>query len=88
MNITTRGSPEALIVLPVVSFLYLLKRGRVGVAGIFWALAVSWKLYPIIYGVSIWAYLSKKGWFGRDVWKFGFFALGIFTTLNGVLWSM
>jgi phosphatidylinositol glycan class M len=91
MNITTRGSPEALVVLPVIAFLALLKRGKIGMAGGVWAVAVGWKLYPIIYGPAVWTFLARRGrggWLRRDVWTSALSAVGSFTVINGALWSM
>ena len=99
LNITTRGSPEATIVLLVVLTLYCLRKSdhSVGVdkarweslTAVTWALSISWKIYPVIYGVAIWAHLSKRhGLFGWPVWRFGLVALATFAAVNGVLWSM
>jgi phosphatidylinositol glycan class M len=88
MNITTRGSPEALVVLPVIAFLALLKRRRIAPAGVVWAIAVGWKLYPLIYGPAVWVHLARNGWFGKDVWRFGMAAMGTLFCVNMILWSM
>jgi phosphatidylinositol glycan class M len=99
LNITTRGSPEAIIVLLVVITLYYLRkadepgtvhRGRYeSLAAVAWAASVSWKIYPVIYGVAIWSSLSARhGLFGRSVWRFGLVSLATFVLFNGALWSM
>jgi hypothetical protein len=54
-----------------------------------WALSISWKIYPVIYGVAIWAHLSKRhGLFAWHVWRFGLVSLATFAVVNGLLWSM
>lgn len=99
LNITTRGSPEATIVFFVVLALYFLRKSDQGtnptkatweiLAAMSWAIGVSWKIYPIIYGISIWTHLSSRyGYFGWPVWRFGIVALTSFIVLNGALWSM
>ncbi|ORY24975.1 PIG-M-domain-containing protein [Naematelia encephala] len=89
LNITTRGSPEAPVLLLVVVFFWALKRGRNDLTAIAWAVSVAWKIYPIIYAPVLWGVLSRKsGWFGTRVWRFGVIALGTFIFLNGILWSI
>lgn len=99
LNITTRGSPEAIVLLLVVFTLYCLRRagfpGAVdrsrweALAAMSWALSVSWKIYPVVYGVSIWVHLAQRyGAFGREVWRFGVVALAAFVGINSLLWSM
>jgi len=99
LNITTRGSPEATIVFFVVLTLYCLRKadrniGRIratweSLAAVSWAGGISWKIYPIIYGITIWTHLSSKyGYFGWPVWRFGITALIAFVAINGALWSM
>jgi phosphatidylinositol glycan class M len=114
LNITTRGSPEAIIVLLVAATLTCLRRASVSVtangnskgkqnksgsgseeqkwemgAAVMYALAVSWKIYPVIYAPAIWAHLAQKhGWLGREVWMFGLGALSTLVLVNGALWSM
>ncbi|WWD16022.1 hypothetical protein CI109_100447 [Kwoniella shandongensis] len=91
LNITTRGSPEAIICLLVVLVIYSLQRKRDTWAGVALGLAVSWKLYPFIYVASVWTYLAKRrryGWLGKEVWKFGFVTAGTVVVVNGLLWSI
>lgn len=99
LNITTRGSPEATIVLLVVLTLYSLRKAdhAVGVerarwetlTAATWALSISWKIYPVIYGVAIWARLSRRyGLFGWPIWRFALVALATFSLVNGLMWSM
>ena len=111
LSITTRGSPEAIVVLLVVSFLACLQRARAPAAtvrgqhpssvsqrsetrwetraALLYVLAVSWKVYPIIYAPAIWAHLATThGWRGRGIWHFGIITLSTFILVNGSLWSM
>ncbi|KAK8869711.1 hypothetical protein IAR55_000279 [Kwoniella newhampshirensis] len=89
LNITTRGSPEAIVCLLVVFVVYSLQRKKNTWAAVGLGLAVSWKLYPFIYVASIWTMLASRrehGWFGRDVWKFGFATAVTVGIVNGALW--
>lgn len=100
LNITTRGSPEAIIVVLVVMVLLCLtnaQRSLYADERVVWetfgavtlAMAVSWKIYPIIYVPAIWACLSRRyGWFGAEVWWFGIVTAACFGIINGFLWSM
>lgn len=95
LNITTRGSPEAIIVLLVVALVACLRKrpSRSGTseagAAVLLALAVSYKIYPATYIPSIWSELAKRhGWFGAAVWRFGAIAAGTLLLVNGSLWSM
>lgn len=52
-TISTRGSSEGLLGVIVVSLLWATVRKRIVLAGILLGLAVHFKIYPFIYGVSI-----------------------------------
>ncbi|EIW69383.1 hypothetical protein TREMEDRAFT_30675 [Tremella mesenterica DSM 1558] len=99
LNITTRGSPEAIICLLVTALLFSLKsaestslskdRSRPTRAAVLLALAVSYKIYPLIYVPTIWATLARRyGWFGWGVWRFGMVTLISMIIVNGLLWSI
>lgn len=104
LNITTRGSPEAIIVLLVVALVACLREvptqsgrravnqssvNREAAAAVLLALAVSYKIYPAVYIPSIWSELSKRhGWFGGAVWRFGAIAAVCLALVNGALWSV
>jgi hypothetical protein len=52
-------------------------------------MAISWKIYPVIYIPAIWALLATRyGWLGGEVWWFGTVTLGSLLFINGSLWSM
>jgi phosphatidylinositol glycan class M len=99
LNITTRGSPESIIVVLVVMLVLCLKNSNRALnpdekvvwetfAAITLGLAISWKIYPIIYVPAIWALLaSRYGWLGGEVWS-GTATLGGLLLINGSLWSM
>ncbi|MCJ1463736.1 GPI mannosyltransferase 1 [Pseudocyphellaria aurata] len=57
-TISTRGSSEGLLCVMVVALLWAVIHGRIGLAGVLLGLAVHFKIYPFIYGVSILWYLE------------------------------
>lgn len=58
-------------------------------AAALFALAVSFKIYPIIYTPAIWSALSRRhGWLGYGVCRFGVVAASTMLVLNGALWLM
>lgn len=60
-TISTRGSSEGLLCVMVVGLLWAVVHGRIGLAGVLLGLAVHFKIYPFIYGVSIVWYLEPSG---------------------------
>ncbi|KAL5358651.1 GPI mannosyltransferase 1 [Aspergillus floccosus] len=56
-NISTRGSSEGLLCVLVVALVWAALRGRVTLAGVLLGLAVHFKIYPFIYGVSMLCWL-------------------------------
>lgn len=59
-NISTRGSSEGLLAVIVVALLWTVLRRRVRVAGVLLGLGVHFKIYPFIYGASIWWWLGSE----------------------------
>lgn len=57
-TISTRGSSEGLLGVMVVALLWAVLNRRVILAGVLLGLAVHFKIYPFIYGVSILWYLK------------------------------
>lgn len=57
-TISTRGSSEGLLCVMIVALLWAVIHERIGVAGVMLGLAVHFKIYPFIYGVSILWYLE------------------------------
>ena len=100
LNITTRGSPESIIVVLVVMLLLCIRNSNQALhlnervvwetfAAVTLALAISWKIYPVIYIPAIWAVLaSRYGWLGGDVWWFGTVTLTTLLIINVPLWAM
>lgn len=60
-NISTRGSSEGLLCALVVAILYAFETRRLTLAGILLGLAVHFKIYPFIYGFSMfWSLQSSS----------------------------
>lgn len=57
-TISTRGSSEGLLGVMVVALLWAVLSKRVALAGVLLGLAVHFKIYPFIYGISIIWYLE------------------------------
>lgn len=57
-TISTRGSSEGLLCVMVVALLWAIIHRRIMLAGVLLGLAVHFKIYPFIYGVSIVWYLE------------------------------
>lgn len=91
LNINTRGSSEVVLATLVLGALALLKKGNLVAAGATWAGAVHWKLYPIIFAVSIWRWLSLRSG-GRmitsDLVRFGLASAATFVGLTTICWSL
>lgn len=91
LNINTRGSSEVVLATLVLGSLALLKKGNLFAAGATWAGAVHWKLYPVVFAVSIWRWLSLRSG-GRlinsDLIRFGLASALTFASLTFVCWSL
>lgn len=60
-NISTRGSSEALLCALITATLYAFEARRILLAGVLLGLSVHFKIYPFIYGVSMfWALKSNR----------------------------
>ena len=57
-TISTRGSSEGLLGVMVVALVWAVTKRRIVLAGVLLGLAVHFKIYPFIYGVSIVWYLE------------------------------
>ena len=57
-TISTRGSSEGLLGVMVVALLWAVLSRRITIAGLLLGLAVHFKIYPFIYGISIIWYLE------------------------------
>lgn len=51
--ISTRGSSESIVLAQILAVLYLIRSNRVWAAAIIYGLSVHWRIYPIIYSVSL-----------------------------------
>ncbi|EGG01354.1 family 50 glycosyltransferase [Melampsora larici-populina 98AG31] len=67
-NISTRGSSESILGVLVISTLYFFERKRFITSAILLGLAVHFKIYPFIYGASIWSHLGSHS----NVTSFGY----------------
>ena len=59
-TISTRGSSEGLLGVMVVALLWAVLSRRIMLAGVLLGLAVHFKIYPFIYGISIIWYLEPR----------------------------
>lgn len=91
-NISTRGSAEAILGILVVSVLSLAERQRWDAAAAVFGLAVHFKIYPVIYGSSLFTALSSKsrGRFSISTAhvRFGAISLVTFMALNLAMYSV
>ena len=65
-TISTRGSSEGLLGVMVVALLWAVLSKRIMLAGVMLGLAVHFKIYPFIYGVSILWYLEPQATSGPE----------------------
>ncbi|KAL9064250.1 MAG: hypothetical protein Q9161_009004 [Pseudevernia consocians] len=65
-TISTRGSSEGLLGVMVVALLWAVLSKRILLAGVMLGLAVHFKIYPFIYGVSILWYLEPQATSGPE----------------------
>lgn len=59
INITTRGSSDSLATVLLFSVLYCLDQKQWALAGVWYGLAVHFRVYPIIYSLSFWLYIDS-----------------------------
>ncbi|KAI9807825.1 MAG: GPI mannosyltransferase 1 [Sarcosagium campestre] len=64
-TISTRGSSEGLLCVLVVALLWAVLQRRIVLAGVLLGLAVHFKIYPFIYGVSILRWLDADTVFSK-----------------------
>lgn len=103
-TISTRGSSEGLLGVMVVALVWAVTKRRIVLAGVLLGLAVHFKIYPFIYGVSIVWYLEtpspetrKTGmsliersltFANRSRVVLAVSALSTFTALNAVMYAV
>ncbi|KNC48673.1 coiled-coil and C2 domain-containing protein 2A [Thecamonas trahens ATCC 50062] len=94
--ISTRGSAEALIVLPVIATVAALAARRDALAGALLGLAVHVKLYPVVYAPAFVIALAPPGppsltrwvWANSRAWVFGLAALASFGALTASMYYL
>ncbi|KAJ8070000.1 hypothetical protein OCU04_000404 [Sclerotinia nivalis] len=59
-TISTRGSSEGILGVLVVGLLWAVLKRRIGLAGCLLGLGVHFKIYPVVYGVSIVWFLDRE----------------------------
>ncbi|GAA5838641.1 hypothetical protein JCM11251_003251 [Rhodosporidiobolus azoricus] len=90
-NISTRGSSEALVGTLVIGTLFLADSQRWDAAAAIYALAVHFKIFPVIYGASlVFALMSGSGMHSAAfrVLRFGMVSLAMFASLNAALYLL
>jgi uncharacterized membrane protein len=84
--ISSRGNAESLMAFLVLTFVYLFSRRSFILAGVVYAFAIHFKIYPVIYGLALLLsminvktvkklspfLMLKSIIFNFNVWKFGF----------------
>ena len=60
LTISTRGNAESFQAILVLATFFFVIKGWNFVGGIFYGLAIHFKIYPLIYGLPILLYISKK----------------------------
>lgn len=91
INIATRGSSEALLGLMVLACLYAALQRRWTLCALLLGLAAHFKIYPVVYAVSLVMHLAQgqlAAVFSLRTIKFGLIALGSFMLLNLSMYLM
>ncbi|GAA6024478.1 hypothetical protein JCM10207_004508 [Rhodosporidiobolus poonsookiae] len=86
-NISTRGSSEALVGAAVVTALSSINAGRWTRGAVLYGVAVHLKLFPVVYGSSLFAALWRPGDYrgsAQRMARFVLLSLTTFVGLNGV----
>eukprot|EP00112_Aurelia_sp_Birch-Aquarium-sp1_P018449 Seg4402.3 transcript_id=Seg4402.3/GoldUCD/mRNA.D3Y31 product="GPI mannosyltransferase 1" protein_id=Seg4402.3/GoldUCD/D3Y31 len=60
LTISTRGNAESFQAILVLAMLFFVIKGCNFVGGIFYGLAIHFKIYPLIYGFPVLLYIGKK----------------------------
>jgi phosphatidylinositol glycan class M len=94
-NISTRGSAESVLGAMVVSTLFLVLSNHLDCAAVLFGLSVHFKVYPIIYGASILAWIDHEtpmqlslAWITRKRIRFAAISALAFVLLNGVMFLL
>lgn len=94
-NISTRGSAESVLGAMVVATHFLILSDRLDWAAIMFGLSVHFKIYPIIYGASIVAWIDQQNpirlsWTSltRKRVRFALISALSFVSLSGVMFAV
>ncbi|KAH9824178.1 family 50 glycosyltransferase [Melampsora americana] len=97
-NISTRGSSESILGVLIISTLYCFERKRFTLSAILLGLAVHFKIYPFIYGASIWtqlgSYSNLNSWSHRLIsinklqFRFALISIGTLSTSSALMYSI
>lgn len=90
-NISTRGSSESLVGVLIVGVLVLASKRRWNAAAVVFGLAVHFKVFPVIYGSSIYVALGgerRSWWLSRARLQFGLVSFATFMLLNSCMYAM
>ncbi|TIB13666.1 hypothetical protein E3P92_02213 [Wallemia ichthyophaga] len=88
ISISTRGSPESLIGVLVMSTLDLLLHEQYTLSAVFMALSVHYKIYPFIYAPSILAHMWSKTRSFTRMASFSAISLGVFAAVNVAMYRI
>ena len=88
ISISTRGSPESIIGLLVMSTLDALVHEKYTVAAVMMAFSVHYKIYPFIYVTSILSYIWYRKRSFKAIIKFSIISLTVFGVINGLLYYL
>lgn len=88
ISISTRGSPESLIGVLVMTTLDLMVHEQYTLSAVFMALSVHYKIYPFIYATSILTHLWCKKRSIAPLALFSVISLGVFAGVNLIMYKM
>ena len=96
INISTRGSSEAILGVMVLACLLAFERRRYTLSAVLLGLCVHFKIYPVIYAVSLVSALADHtsvygffvSLFSRRILGFAAVSLASFVGLNAIMYAM
>ena len=93
-TVSSRGNCDSIIVFIVLMTLYCILDKRYNLAAIFYGISVHFRIYPIIYLLTIILHINnttninktsniiRQIVYNRNIWKFGIISFGVFMSLN------